>query len=172
MLRWSVVTWLAFDESLLPLSLIIKILFPLISLCSSHHFSLSSLSLSVLITSFLSLCSSLLLPLISLCIYSIQDEAYDYFTKHGTYPGPEYHQPFSSWLLWKMRLNILFWGILLFVIPCLLILLYFSWAYIIVLSLLALLCEYPALPSIFVVQLHSIDLFWWNLAQLSYHDSW
>lgn len=72
-------------------------------------------------------------------LYQHKDEAYDYFTKHGTYPGPEYHQPFASWVLWKMRLNILFWGLLLFVLPCLLILLYFSWAYIIVLSLLALL---------------------------------
>lgn len=164
MLRCSVLT--CDVESLLPLSLIINIL------------SLSSLS--VLITSFSlshpflshpSLCSSHPSP----SPYSIQDEAYDYFTKHGTYPGPEYHKPFSSWLLWKMRLNILFWGILLFVVPCLLILLYFSWAYIIVLTLLALLCEYQALPffpSIFVVQPHSIGLLLCNLAQLSYHNSW
>lgn len=74
-----------------------------------------------------------------------QDEAYDYFTKHGTYPVPEYHKPITSWWLWKMRLNILFWGILLFVVPCLLIYLYLSWAYIIFLSLLALLCEWSAI---------------------------
>ena len=81
------------------------------------------------------------LPVSPLSSLSTQDEAYDYCLKNGTYPLPEYHMPFSPWLLWKLRLFMLFWFIVLVFLPCVLILPYLSWTYLLFLLLISLLCE-------------------------------
>lgn len=72
-------------------------------------------------------------------LYQHKDEAYDYCLKNGTYPLPEYHMPFSPWLLWKLRLFMLFWFLVLVFLPCVLILPYLSWTYLLFLLLISLL---------------------------------
>lgn len=47
----------------------------------------------------------------------LQDEAYQYFVDHGTYPYPSRPMIFTSSQMWKLRLNVLFWFTITFLLP-------------------------------------------------------
>lgn len=72
-------------------------------------------------------------------LYQHKDEAYDYCLKNGVYPVAEYKKkPMTSRVLWMLRATMIFWVIVMAVLPCVFITLFLSWGYLIFLLVLTI----------------------------------